>query len=112
MISRGKGLETAIDAISLLVRRHPKLLYVILGATHPVVRQHEAESYRTELQQRIAAAGLSEHVMMIDRYLALPDLLDYLAATDVYLTPYVNEAQIVSGTLAYAVGAGLRELHP
>lgn len=106
LLSRGKGLETTIDAMGLIADRHPEALYLILGATHPVVRACEGESYREELQARIAAAGLSRQVKMIDRYFALPDLLEYLAATDVYVTPYANATQVVSGTLAYALGAG------
>lgn len=106
LLSRGKGLENAIDAMATVARRHPEALYVILGATHPHIRHTEGETYRSQLQTRIDRAGLSHNVTMVNRYLALPDLLDYLLATDAYVTPYVNQAQVVSGTLAYAVGAG------
>lgn len=106
LLSRGKGLENAIDAIGRVARKYPEVLYVILGATHPVVRRTEGESYREELRGRIEAANLTNNVMAIDRYFALEDLLEFLAATDIYVTPYINEAQVVSGTLAYALGAG------
>ncbi len=106
LISRGKGLEYAIDAMRAVVRRHPEALYFILGETHPGVRRHEGEAYRYELQERVARYGLGENVKLVDRYLEFDELVDYLLATDVYLTPYLNPVQVVSGTLAYAVGCG------
>lgn len=106
LISRGKGLEYGIEAMQAVVGRHPEALYLILGQTHPSVRRFEGESYRTELTARIAELGLQENVKLVDRYLEFDELIDYLAATDIYLTPYLNPVQIVSGTLAYAVGAG------
>lgn len=106
LLSRGKGLELALDAIAGVAERYPQVLYVILGATHPNIRQIEGEAYRSELQARIGRMGLSRNVLMVNRYLALEDLIQYILATDVYVTPYRNEAQIVSGTLAYALGAG------
>ena len=106
LISRGKGLEYAIDAMAQVVRRHPDALYLILGETHPGVRRREGESYRESLHERVAALGLENNVKLIDKYLEFDELVNYLAATDIYLTPYLNPVQIVSGTLAYAVGCG------
>ncbi len=106
LINRGKGLEYAIDAMASVVRRHPEALYLILGETHPVVRRQEGESYRESLQDLVAAKGLRNNVHLIDKYLSMPELLAYLEATDIYLTPYLNLTQIVSGTLAYASGCG------
>ncbi len=106
LISRGKGLEFGIEAMQAVVARHPDALYLILGQTHPNVRRFEGESYRTELTARIAELGLQDNVKLVDHYLEFRELIDYLAATDIYLTPYLNPVQIVSGTLAYAVGAG------
>ncbi|HEY0396067.1 MAG TPA: glycosyltransferase family 4 protein [Candidatus Elarobacter sp.] len=106
LISRGKGLEFAIEAMRDVVRAHPEALYLILGQTHPVIRRNEGESYRRALESSIAANGLSENVVLVDKYLDFDELIDYLSATDVYLTPYLNPVQIVSGTLAYAVGCG------
>lgn len=106
LISRGKGLEYGIDAMRAVVARHPEALYLILGQTHPSVRRHEGESYRQSLQTRVAECGLHNNVRLIDRYLDFDELIAYLAATDIYLTPYLNRDQIVSGTLAYAVGLG------
>jgi polysaccharide biosynthesis protein PslF len=106
LINRGKGLEYAIQAMREVVRRHPESLYLILGETHPVVRRHEGESYRESLQEMVADLGLQNNVKLIDKYLDFDELVSYLAATDIYLTPYLNPVQIVSGTLAYAVGCG------
>ena len=106
LINRGKGLEYAIEAMQPVVERHPEALYLILGQTHPVVRRQEGESYRESLVARIDALGLRHNVKLVDKYLDDEELLAYLAATDIYLTPYLNPVQIVSGTLAYAVGCG------
>ena len=106
LINRGKGLEYAIEAMQAVVATHPEALYLILGQTHPVVRRREGESYRRELEAEIAQSGLAENVVLVDKYLDFDELLGYLAASDVYLTPYLNPTQVVSGTLAYAVGCG------
>ena len=106
LLSRGKGLEYAIEAMQRVVARHPEALYLILGETHPAVRRHEGESYRESLVEKIAQLGLQNHVALVDKYLEFEELMNYLGATDIYVTPYLNPVQIVSGTLAYAVGAG------
>jgi glycosyltransferase involved in cell wall biosynthesis len=106
LINRGKGLEYAIEAMRYVVDRHPETLYLILGETHPVVRRQEGESYRESLQQLVRDFGLTHNVQLIDKYLDFDELVSYLEATDIYLTPYLNPTQIVSGTLAYAVGCG------
>jgi glycosyltransferase involved in cell wall biosynthesis len=106
LINRGKGLEYAIEAMRSVVARHPETLYLILGETHPVVRRQEGESYRESLQQLVRNFGLQNNVQLIDKYLDFDELVSYLEATDIYLTPYLNPTQIVSGTLAYAVGCG------
>ncbi len=106
LISRGKGLEYAIQALPPVVERHPEVLYLILGETHPNVRRHEGESYREELQALVRDLGLEKHVQFVNRYLTKAELIRYLQATDIYLTPYLNPNQIVSGTLAYAMACG------
>lgn len=106
LLGPGKGIETAIRAIPALTEKHPKILYLIVGATHPALRQHEGERYRESLTELINELGVADHVCFVDQYLSLDELLHYLAACDIYLTPYPNEAQIVSGTLAYAVALG------
>ena len=106
LISRNKGLEYAIEAMNAVVDQHPEALYLILGMTHPCVRKSEGEAYRESLQAMVNERGLQNNVRLIDKYLGFDELLEYLAATDVYLTPYLSENQIVSGTLAYAAGCG------
>lgn len=106
LINRGKGLEYAIDAMREVVKAHPEVLYLILGETHPVVRRKEGESYRESLQEMVRSYGLQYNVQLVDKYLDFDELVSYLQATDIYLTPYLNPVQIVSGTLAYAVGCG------
>ncbi|HEV8022249.1 MAG TPA: glycosyltransferase family 4 protein [Candidatus Lustribacter sp.] len=106
LINRGKGLEYAIEAMRDVAAAHPDALYLILGQTHPVVRRHEGEVYRESLEKLIAEYGLAANVRLVDRYLGFEELVRYLQATDIYLTPYLNPVQIVSGTLAYAVGIG------
>jgi glycosyltransferase involved in cell wall biosynthesis len=106
LINRGKGLEFAIEAMRDVATTHPAALYLILGQTHPVVRRHEGEAYRESLEKLVADYGLGNNVRLIDHYLGFDELVQYLQATDIYLTPYLNPVQIVSGTLAYAVGLG------
>ena len=106
LINPGKGIEHAIRAMAVIAARHPKALYLILGQTHPGVRRHSGEAYRESLQGLIAELGLTRHVRFENRYLTKPELIAYLEATDIYVTPYLNPDQMVSGALAYAVGAG------
>ena len=106
LISRGKGMEYAIEAMRRVVRSHPEALYLILGQTHPVVRRQEGESYRQSLIELVGRYGLHNNIQFVDRYLDFAELVEYLQATDIYLTPYLNPTQIVSGTLAYAIGMG------
>jgi glycosyltransferase involved in cell wall biosynthesis len=106
LLGRGKGLETAIRALPEMVAAQPDALYMILGATHPHVLRHEGEAYREELCDLARELGVEQHLRMDNQFVSLDDLKGYLAAADVYLTPYPNPAQITSGTLAYAVGNG------
>ena len=106
LINRGKGLEFAIEAMRDVVKTHPEALYLILGETHPTIRKREGEEYRESLQTLVAQYGLENNVKLVNKYLEFDELVNYLAATDIYLTPYLNPVQIVSGTLAYAMGCG------
>jgi glycosyltransferase involved in cell wall biosynthesis len=106
LINRGKGIEYVIQAMPKILEKHPNVIYLVLGETHPGVRKHEGESYRNMLTDTINGLGLQEHVRFNNRFLALNELVRYLCATDVYVTPYLNKDQIVSGTLAYALGCG------
>jgi glycosyltransferase involved in cell wall biosynthesis len=106
LLNSGKGIEYAIDAIDVIRRKHPEVLYLVLGKTHPGVLKVEGEAYRSRLAARIRERGLERNVTFVDRYFAIGELLQYLGATDIYVTPYLDREQIVSGTLAYAVGCG------
>ena len=106
LLSPNKGIEYMIDALPEIVCRHPKALYVVLGATHPAVKRSNGEAYRLWLQRRARTAGVENSVRFVDEFVTLSTLRDYLGAADVYVTPYLSESQIVSGTLAYAVGTG------
>jgi len=106
LLNEGKGVEFMIEAMPALVGTYPDLLYLVIGQTHPeVVRQHD-ERYRDTLLALSQQLGVEQHVRFIDRFLPQDELLRYLAATDVYVTPYLSRDQITSGTLAYALGCG------
>lgn len=106
LLGPGKGIEHAIQALPEIVRRHPNVVYLILGATHPHLVAREGERYRLSLQRLAEEHGVKEHVIFHDRFVSIEDLKEFIGATDIYLTPYPNEAQITSGTLSYVFGAG------
>ncbi len=106
LLSPGKGLEYCIDALPNVVKNHPEVVYIVLGATHPGVKRESGEEYRNSLTRRVHELGLDDNVIFVNRFVELEELCEYLGAADIYLTPYLNEAQITSGTLAYALGAG------
>jgi len=106
LLGPGKGIETALRAMPRIIAKHPDVLYIILGATHPHVIRDEGNSYRASLEKLVWDLGLQNHVRFDNRYVSTPDLIKYLTVTDVYVIPYPNMAQITSGTLAYACGAG------
>jgi glycosyltransferase involved in cell wall biosynthesis len=106
LLSPGKGVETMIDALPRVVRDHPDVVYIILGATHPHVRREQGERYRLSLQARARERGVADHVIFHNRFVDSEELREFLGAADVYVTPYLNREQIVSGTLAYAMGSG------
>ncbi len=106
LLSPGKGIEQAIQALPEIARRRPDVLYVVAGQTHPNVRKISGEAYRESLIRMAAELGVGSNVQFIDRYLDIEDLGWLLAAADVYVLPYPNEDQAVSGTLSYALAAG------
>ena len=106
LLSPNKGIETMIRALPTIAAAHPDMLYVVLGATHPHLVAQQGESYRESLQMLAAELGVGHHVRFVDGFLEQSLLLEYLAAADVYVTPYLNETQITSGTLSYAVALG------
>lgn len=106
LISRNKGLETVVRALPKIVEKHPDVMYVVLGNTHPGVIKNSGEEYRDHLKTLANQLNVSKHLSFINKFVSEEELVDYLTATDIYVTPYLNEAQITSGTLSYAVGAG------
>ena len=106
LLSPGKGIEFMIDALPNIVSSHPEVLYFVVGATHPNSRAESGEAYRLSLHRRAKELGVAGNIVFHDRFLERDELLEIIRAADIYVTPYLNEAQIVSGTLAYAVGAG------
>lgn len=106
LLSANKGIEYVIEALPAILQRHPNVVYSVLGATHPHVVKQEGEVYRLSLQRLAREKGVEQHVMFYNRFVTLQELIEFIGAADLYLTPYLNPAQIVSGTLAYTVGAG------
>jgi glycosyltransferase involved in cell wall biosynthesis len=105
-ISRNKGIETVIKALPAIVAKYPETIYIILGKTHPAVLRHSGEEYRIFLLRLIKNLQLEKHVLFLNEFIHQKELFKYLYASDIYITPYLNEAQITSGTLSYAIGAG------
>ncbi len=106
LISPGKCIETAIAALPGIVERHPEVLYLVAGRTHPEVARLKGEHYRLLLERRAVDLGVADHVEFDDRFLSVPELAELLHATDVFLTPYRNPEQIASGALTFAIAAG------
>jgi glycosyltransferase involved in cell wall biosynthesis len=106
LLGPGKGIEHVIEALPEIVRTHPHVVYLVLGATHPHLVASEGERYRLSLERLAEDRGVKDHVIFYNRFVSPDDLKEFIGATDIYLTPYLNEAQITSGTLAYVFGAG------
>ncbi|RDC57851.1 glycosyltransferase [Pedobacter chinensis] len=106
LISRNKGMETVIKALPAIVAQHPDVLYVILGNTHPGVVKHNGEEYRDSLKTLAKNLGVENNIAFVNKFVSEEELHQYLTACYLYITPYLNEAQITSGTLSYAIGAG------
>ena len=106
LLSPGKGIEYGIEALPSIVAKHADLVYVILGATHPNLLRAEGETYRLSLERLAQSLGVENNVIFVNRYVDDQQLIETIGAADIYLTPYLNAAQITSGTLAYCYGAG------
>jgi glycosyltransferase involved in cell wall biosynthesis len=106
LVDPRKGLEYMIEAMHAVRKFDPSALYLIVGKTHPDLLRHEGETYRRRLWQLARERGLQQHVEFVDEYLSQAQIVDYLLASDVYVTPYLDPKQVTSGTLAYALGAG------
>ncbi len=106
LLSPNKGVEVMIDAMPSILKSHKNAVYVVLGATHPNLVRHHGEAYRESLVARVRALGIEDHVVFFDQFVDRATLLGFISMCDVYVTPYLNEAQMTSGTLAYSFGLG------
>jgi glycosyltransferase involved in cell wall biosynthesis len=106
LLSKNKGIEVMLKAMPAIVKADPSVMYIILGMTHPNVLKEEGELYRFSLRQMVKDLKLQEHVIFYNRFVDDQELNNFLCAADVYVTPYMNEKQLTSGTLSFAVGAG------
>src|SRR6202167_5071446 len=104
LLSPNKGIETMLDAMPEIIKSCANVVYVILGATHPKLIQQQGEAYRDSLTARVRSLGIENHVVFFDQFVDQATLLDFISMCDVYVTPYLNEAQMTSGTLAYSFG--------
>lgn len=106
LLSPSKGIEVMIDAMPWILKRQPDAVYVVLGATHPNLVRDQGEAYRESLTARVRKLGIEDHVVFLDQFVDQATLLEFISMSDVYVTPYLNEAQMTSGTLAYSFGLG------
>ncbi|PQP35434.1 glycosyl transferase family 1 [Desulfobacteraceae bacterium SEEP-SAG9] len=106
LLSPNKGIENVLQALPTVIKKHPDVAYIILGATHPHILKLHGDAYRIMLQQLVRKLDIGEHVIFQNRFVELKELCEFLGIADIYVTPYLEEAQIVSGTLAYAMGTG------
>jgi glycosyltransferase involved in cell wall biosynthesis len=106
LLSPNKGIEVMIDAMPSILKRRADAVYVVLGATHPNLVRDQGEAYRESLIARVRETGVEDHVVFLDRFVDQATLLEFISMCDVYVTPYLNEAQMTSGTLAYSFGLG------
>jgi glycosyltransferase involved in cell wall biosynthesis len=106
LLSPNKGIETMLDAMPGIIKLCPDVVYVVLGATHPNLVRQQGEAYRHGLMTRVRDLGIQDHVVFFNQFVEQSTLLDFISMCDVYVTPYLNEAQMTSGTLAYSFGLG------
>lgn len=106
LLSPNKGIENVIQALPAILARHPNVVYIVSGVTHPHLRRREGERYREELTALAERLGVSSQVIFNNRFVSAEELIEHVGAADIYVTPYRQEAQVVSGTLAIALGAG------
>jgi len=106
LLSPNKGIENVIRALPAILARHPNVVYIVSGVTHPHIRRREGERYREELQALAEELGVSSNLILVNRFVSAEELIEHIGAADIYITPYRQEAQVVSGTLAIALGAG------
>ena len=106
LLSPQQGIEVVIRALPKLIAEFPDLIYLVVGATHPAIKRRVGEEYRHSLKREVESLGVRDHVVFRDEFIEDDELCRYLQAADIYITPYLHEAQIASGALAYAMGSG------
>jgi glycosyltransferase involved in cell wall biosynthesis len=106
LLSPNKGIENVIQALPAILEKHPNVVYIVSGVTHPHIRRREGERYREGLQALAERLNVSDHLILNNRFVSTEELVEHVGAADIYITPYLQEAQVVSGTLAIAIGAG------
>lgn len=106
LLSEQKGIDYSIEAVAKIAKKYPEVLYLVIGQTHPNVLKNEGEKYREKLKKKIKKLGIEKNVRFINKYLSIEELVEWLKAIDIYITPYLDKQQSSSGALAYAVGAG------
>ena len=106
LLSPNKGIENVLNAMPQVIAKSPDFVYIILGATHPHLLREQGETYRLSLERLAQRLNIKKHVIFYNRFVELRELTEFIGAADIYITPYLNPAQAVSGTLAYSFGCG------
>jgi len=106
LLSPNKGIESMLEALPDVISQYPDLVYLILGATHPMVKKKHGEVYRQDLKNKVSELGLEDNVIFHDKFVEKEELCNYILASDIYASPYLSREQIVSGALTYAIGMG------
>jgi glycosyltransferase involved in cell wall biosynthesis len=106
LLSPNKGIENVIEALPQILSKHKNVVYIVAGATHPHILRREGDKYREHLQALARKVGVESSVLFHNRFVSPEEMMEFIGAADIYITPYRHEAQVVSGTLAYALGAG------
>ncbi len=106
LLSPNKGIESVIQALPQILSKHKNVAYMVAGATHPHILRREGEKYRSSLEALAKTVGVESQVIFHNRFVSPDEMVQFIGAADIYITPYRHEAQVVSGTLAYALGAG------
>jgi len=106
LLSQNKGIESVLEALPGVVSQYPDLIYLVLGATHPMVKKINGESYRHYLENKVSELGLENNVVFHDKFVEKEELCNYILASDIYASPYLSREQVVSGALTYAMGMG------
>ena len=106
LLSQNKGIESMLEALPDVINQYPDLVYLILGATHPMIKKKYGEAYRQYLKNMVSELGIENNVVFHDKFVEKEELCNYILASDIYASPYLSREQIVSGALTYAIGMG------